>query len=99
MRRSVMLGIVACASVVWWVPAVGRAEVTDPLQVAREIADARDRADQAAQVYFDQESKLDQLDTDQADLTDRIAAAQRDVDDLEGRASAVAVNRYVSAGT
>src|SRR3954447_2036614 len=99
MRRWVTLGIAVCAAVVWWVPATSRADVTDPVQAAREIADARDRADQAAQDYFDQASKLDQLATDQSDLTTRIAAAQRDVDDLQVKAGAVAVNRYVSAGT
>ena len=99
MRRWVTLGIVALAAAMWCAPATGRADVSDPAQAAREIADARERANQSAQAYFDQQAKLDELDTAQQELTDRIDAAQQDVDELQDKASEVAVTRYVNAGT
>src|SRR3954447_297717 len=98
MRRWVV-GIAVCAAAAWCVPATGRADDSDPVRAAHEIADARDRANQAAQAYFDQQSKLDALDTEQQELSDRIVGAQQDVDELQVKATAVAVQRYVSAGT
>ena len=83
MRRWVTLGIVALAAAMWCAPATGRADVGDPAQAAREIADARERANQSAQAYFDQQAKLDELDTEQQELTDRTDAAQQDVDELQ----------------
>ena len=73
--------------------------MVDPVGVAKQIADARQRANDAAQAYFDQQSKIDQLDTDQATLNTKIVAAQRDVDALEARADEVALNRYVTSGS
>lgn len=99
MRRWPRLLCAACALALWAAPAVGRADDTDPAQAAREIADARQRANDAAKAYFDQQSKLDVLATDQDALDDQIAATQRQVDALEARADEVALQRYVTSGS
>ncbi len=99
MRRWVSL-LCAGAALAWCcVPAVAAADEADPGQAAREIADARQRADDAARLYFDQESKLDALGTEQDELQVRIDATQREVDELEAKADEVALHRYVSSAS
>src|SRR3954451_15131303 len=98
MRRWVRLVVATCSGALWCVPAAGHADDTDPAQAAREIADARQRANDAAQAYFDQQSTIDGLTTEQDALDVKIAAAQRDVDALEAKADEVALNRYTNPG-
>src|ERR1700749_2943953 len=100
MRRCLTLFVVAClAASTAMVHVPVHADDTDPVQAAKDIADARDRANQAAQAYFDEESKIDDLNTAQAQLQTQIDAAQQAVDALEAKADATAVKRYTSSGS
>jgi len=99
MRRWLTLLLVISVATAWCAPAITHADDGDPAQAAREIADARERANAAAQVYFDQQSVVDELDTEQAQLSTQIAAAQQLVDELESKADEVAVTRYVNSGS
>lgn len=63
-------------------------------QAAREIADARERANAAADAYFEAESKLDTLDIERQRLADDVAELQGQVDDLQVRVEQIAVNRF-----
>lgn len=99
MRRWARLIVIGAAVALWSVPAVGRADDVDPAQAAREIADARQRANAAAGAYFDQEAKIAVLTDEQDALSVKIAAAQRQVDELEAKADEVALHRYVSSGS
>ncbi|MFT3854323.1 MAG: peptidoglycan DD-metalloendopeptidase family protein [Ilumatobacteraceae bacterium] len=99
MRRWARLIVIGAAVALWSVPALGRADDVDPAQAAREIADARQRANDAAGAYFDQEAKIAQLTDEQDALSVKISAAQRDVDELEAKADEVALHRYVSSGS
>ncbi len=76
-----------------------RADEVTPAQAAKEIADARDRADSAAQAYFDQQSKVDRLTTEMGQQQTSIAGLQQTVGDLQAKIGAIAVNRYVSSGS
>lgn len=67
-------------------------------QAAKEIADARDRANAAADALFDAESQLDTLEQDQVALLDEIDALEARIEKLRATVSAVAVNRYTRSG-
>jgi murein DD-endopeptidase MepM/ murein hydrolase activator NlpD len=66
---------------------------------AREIAAARDRANAAADLWAQAESKLDVLSDEKARLDAEVAALQREVDGLRSTIETVAVNRYIGTGT
>jgi len=63
-------------------------------RAAREIQDARDRADAAAQALFDSESQLDTLDLAIVDAELAIAAKESDVNAMRDSLAAVAVQRF-----
>ncbi len=58
------------------VTTIGRADDTDAQKAAKEIADARERANAAADAYFASESRIDQLDLQQNQLQSEISAAR-----------------------
>jgi murein DD-endopeptidase MepM/ murein hydrolase activator NlpD len=68
-------------------------------RAAREIADARERANAAADALFDAESDLDRLDVEQQRLRQEIAALEAQVADLQATVAAIAVNRFTRSGT
>jgi len=68
-------------------------------QAAKEIADARDRANAAADALFEAESALDQLEVDQQVIEADIASLQEQIGELQRTVEAVAVNRFTRAGT
>lgn len=68
-------------------------------QAAREIADAREQANAAADAYFAAESRIEQLRIEAEQLEAEIAALQREVDALLLQVQNVAVNRYTRSGT
>ena len=63
-------------------------------RAAREIQDARDRANAAAQAMFDAESRIDQLDLEIAAKESELAKMEADVATLRESLSAVAVQRF-----
>lgn len=68
-------------------------------QAAKEIADARDRANAAADALFEAESVLDQLEVDQQAIEADIAVLQEQISELQRTVEAVAVSRFTRAGT
>ncbi len=103
MRKS--LAIMAGITMLLAVPGPALASTddgsTDPaaVQAAKEIADARERANQAADDLFATESKLDQLQLQQEALMAEVAGLQQQVDELRQTVEAVAVNRFTRTGT
>jgi peptidoglycan LD-endopeptidase LytH len=67
-------------------------------RAAREIAAARERANQAAEEYFAAESRLDLLQLDRERLKDEVEALIIEVDELRKAVETVAVDRFVSSG-
>ena len=63
-------------------------------QAAREIADARERANAAADAYFEAVSRLDQLSLEAQALEAEVAGLQGQVDALQERVEQIAVNRF-----
>jgi peptidoglycan LD-endopeptidase LytH len=80
---------------------VGRAADTDTeaQQAAREIADARERANAAADAYFASESRIDQLTLQQGQLQSEITALEGDVKALQLSVENVAIGRYTRSGS
>ena len=80
---------------------VGRAADPDPSaqQAAREIADARERANAAADAYFASESRIDQLTLQQGQLQSEITALEGDVKALQLSVENVAIGRYTRSGS
>ncbi|MET0325252.1 MAG: peptidoglycan DD-metalloendopeptidase family protein [Ilumatobacteraceae bacterium] len=68
-------------------------------QAAREIAAARDRANQAAADYFAAQSELETLGDEAARLAAENAQLQQEVDALRTTVEQVAVNRFVASGS
>lgn len=68
-------------------------------QAAREIADAQDRANAAADAYFDALSQLDALELEQAALESEVAALEQQIGALGARVQAIAVRRFTRAGS
>src|SRR5688572_10165764 len=67
-------------------------------QAAREIAAARERANDAAEQFFAAESRLDLLELEQERLQDELADLALTVAELEEAVETVAVNRFVASG-
>ena len=80
---------------------VGRAANGDTAaqQAAKEIADARERANAAADAYFASESRIDQLTLQQGQLQSEITALEGDVKALQLSVENVAIGRYTRSGS
>jgi len=68
-------------------------------KAAREIQDARDRANAAAQAMFDSESRIDQLDVEIATKEAALAQMEANVGTLRDSLSAAAVQRFTQGAT
>ena len=68
-------------------------------QAAREIAAARDRANQAAADYFAAQSQLETLSDQSEQLATQNAQLQQEVDVLRAKVEQIAVNRFVASGS
>jgi murein DD-endopeptidase MepM/ murein hydrolase activator NlpD len=97
MRRLVPL-VVALGALLPAMP-TGGAHADDPVQQAAvEIADARQKANEAADAYFQAESELDTLNVEAQAMEGDVAALQGQVDALRERVSQIAVNRFTRSG-
>ena len=94
---ALLVGLVLVLSVAPTAPSF--ADDSDAQRAAKEIADARERANAAATAVFEAESRLDQLDIEQATLRQEVAGLQAQVDQLQRTVEAVAVNRFTRSGT
>jgi hypothetical protein len=96
MRRFVPLVFVACAML----PGVVTTHADSAAeQAAREIADARERANAAADAYFKAESQLDSLDLAEQAMAAEVAGLQAQVDALQDRVQRIAVTRFTRSST
>jgi len=68
-------------------------------RAAREIQGARDRANAAADAFFEAESTLDQLQDDLTALEADEAALSIAVERLRSEVEVIALSRYISSGT
>ena len=68
-------------------------------RAAREIAAAHERANQAAEDFFDAESELALIELERGRLVIELEDLQAEVDRLETDVEAIAVDRFVSSGT
>ena len=89
MRRAVVFLVGLCVLMPVIPSDVVRADDTPAEQAAKEIADAREQANAAADAYFDSESRLDSLgieaqalEAEVADLEGQVADLTVQVDDL-----------------
>ena len=101
MRRAVIFLVAACTLVPIVPGAHTHADDSTAQQAAKEIADARDRANAAADAYFQAESTLDSLGIDAEQLQAKITDLQAQVEALHDRVAQVAINRFTrsDAGT
>lgn len=79
-------------------PSTSFAADTPAEQAAKEIADARDRANAAADALFEAESALDALEIEQEQILAEIESLESQIAQLRATVEAVAVNRYTRSG-
>jgi murein DD-endopeptidase MepM/ murein hydrolase activator NlpD len=79
-------------------PVIAQSDEDAAERAAREIAEARQQANDAAEAYFAAESQLDLLELEQDRLLIEIDDLIIEVDDLRAAVSKVAVDRFVGSG-
>ena len=100
MRRLALVALLAVCVVTPALPArITHADETPAEKAAREIADARDRANNAADAYFEAESELDTLSSEQQQIEVEIADLEAQVGALQERVQQVAINRFTRSST
>jgi peptidoglycan LD-endopeptidase LytH len=99
MRRILVIVSAVCFFAPLSVTTIGRADDTEAQKAAKEIADARERANAAADAYFASESRIDQLDLQQNQLQSEISALEGDVKALQLAVENVAIGRYTRSGS
>jgi murein DD-endopeptidase MepM/ murein hydrolase activator NlpD len=97
----VVVGVVAPFALIVPVATASAASSGDPdaARAAREIQDARDRANAAAQALFDAESEIDSLDIEIADAEARVAELEGEVGAMRDVLAERAVRRYMQGST
>lgn len=101
MQRVVRRSVALAASALLFVAAAPAAAQTDEEaaeRAAREIAEARDRANQAAEDYFAAESRLGLLELEQERLVLELEDLAETVEELRLAVESVAITRFVSSG-
>ncbi len=78
---------------------VGRAADTDAETAAKEIADARERANAAADAYFASVSRIDEVTLQENQLQSEITALEGEVKALQLSVENVAIGRYTRSGS
>ena len=99
MRRILVIVSAVCFFAPLSSATVGHADDTEAEKAAKEIADARERANAAADAYFASESRIDQLDLQQIQLQSEIASLEADVKALQLSVESVAIGRYTRSGS
>ena len=99
MRRILVIVSALCFLAPLSVTTVGRAADTEAEQAAKEIADARERANAAADAYFASESRIDELTLQETQLRSEIAGLESDVKALQLAVENVAIGRYTRSGS
>ena len=82
-----------------WVPLAVVSADGPAEQAAKEIADARDRANAAADAYFRAEADLDQLALEEQSLQGEVAGLEAQVGALEARVQMIAIRRFTRSSS
>lgn len=92
--------IVAAVLAAWVLPAAAAAQDSDEAaaRAAREIQEARDRANAAAQAMFDAEAEIAQLEDAIVETEQQIAALEGEVGTLRESLAETAVRRFTGGG-
>jgi murein DD-endopeptidase MepM/ murein hydrolase activator NlpD len=99
MRRILVILSAVCVLAPLLSTTVGRAEDTEAEKAAKEIADAREQANAAADAYFASESRIDQLTLQENQLQSEITALEGEVKALKLAVENVAIGRYTRSGS
>jgi peptidoglycan LD-endopeptidase LytH len=99
MRRVISILLAVCFIAPLMSTSVGRADDTEAQKAAKEIADARDRANAAATAYFASESRIDGLTLEESQLQSEITSLEGDVKALQLAVENVAIGRYTRSGS
>ena len=99
MRRSLCILLLTCFIAPLVSTSGVRAEDADAEKAAKEIADARDRANAAADAYFASVSRLDEFAVEETQLQAEITALEGDVKALQLAVENVAIGRYTRSGS
>ena len=99
MRRILGLVLVVGFAAPLLSTTVGRAADTEAEKAAKEIADARDRANAAANAYFASVSRIDEFTLQENQLQSEITALEGDVQALQLSVESVAIGRYTRSGS
>ena len=101
MRRILVIVSAVCFIAPLLSTTVSRADdaQTEAEKAAKEIADARERANAAADAYFASESRIDELILQQNQLQTEITALEGDVKALQLSVENVAIGRYTRSGS
>jgi murein DD-endopeptidase MepM/ murein hydrolase activator NlpD len=97
--NALSVAMVAALGVTGHAASVFAQSETPAEKAAREIQEARDRANEAAGAFFDAQSSLELLIDDLAKLEIEEARLQADVDRLRAQVESVAVSRFIESGT
>ena len=99
MRRAVVFLVGLCVLVPVVPGHLVRADDTPAEQAAKEIADAREQANAAADAYFNAESTLDSLGVEAQALEAEVADLEGQVASLQEKVQQVAINRFTRSDT
>lgn len=99
MRRAVVFLVGLCVLVPMVPGRVANADDTSAEQAAKEIADAREQANDAADAYFNAESTLDTLGIEAQALEAEVADLEGQVTALQEKVQLVAINRFTRSDT
>jgi murein DD-endopeptidase MepM/ murein hydrolase activator NlpD len=99
MRRVISLLLAVCFIAPLLSTSVGRADDTEAQKAAKEIADARERANAAADAYFASLSRIDGLTLEEEQLQSEITSLEGDVKALQLSVENVAIGRYTRSGS
>ena len=98
-RLAALLAVVLGAGlVVWSFPATAQTSEDAAARAAREIQAARDRANAAAQAFFEAEGELHVLEDRAEALELEAEQLEATVAELQSEVESVAVNRFVTSG-
>lgn len=97
-RRCLALALSAVLLVGGAAPAIAQTDEEAAEEAAREIAEARERANQAAEDFFAAETRLELLQIEQERLVLELEDLAELVEELRLAVEIVAVNRFVSSG-
>jgi peptidoglycan LD-endopeptidase LytH len=99
MRRILLIVSAVCFLAPLLSTTVGRAADTEAETAAKEIADARERANAAADAYFASVSRIDEITLQENQLQSEITALEGDVRALQLSVENVAIGRYTRSGS